>query len=395
MKQKTESKMDRKRGIKESITSTMERSLKVLRIINNKSIEIKKGLTPHTKFFDLYSLLCQKNILIQAYGNIERNKGRLTAGVDQITSDGMKMNLIDTISQELKENTFMWKPVKRVWVEKHKLLKAGETKKMRPIGIPTLKDKIVQEGIRLILEAIYEPIFETHNFNFGFRPKKSSHQAIEYIKYNIPGCLIAIEGDIEGAYDNVQHYILIDILSRTISDHKFRHFLKKAFEAGILENNYYEHSLLGVPQGGIASPILFHIYMHEFDMFIKNEFTEQIEQEINLKEGREKVSKSNKLYNALTSRISRLRLELNKLKSSKKWVEFNTEEQEHLLSIRKKFKETINLRLKEPSVSKIQTKIRMVYTRYADDFVIFTNGNKKHANFIKEKWRGPFIKSLL
>ena len=231
-----------------------------------------------SKFSDLYSLLYKKELLIQALGNIEKNKGRLTKGIDNTTIDGNSIKLIEELAEELKNGTFKFKPVLRVEVPKPKLLKPGEPKKMRPLGLPTFKDKIVQESIRIILESIYEPIFQKLNCNYGFRPYKNTHQAILYIKYNATGSNLAIEGDIKGAYDNVNHDKMIKILSKRISDTKFLNLLYQGFKAGMFQDGKLKDSILGVPQGGIASPILFNIYMHEFDEFIYNQMQEYIDQ---------------------------------------------------------------------------------------------------------------------
>lgn len=138
---------------------------------------------------------------------------------------------------------------------------------MRSIGIPTSNDKIVQKAIRLILEAIYEPKFNKQNSNFGFRPKKSCINAIELIKRKATRSTYVIESDIYGAYNNVDHDIWTNILKMQINDTKFINFLNKEFKSGLLERGGFENTLLGVPQGGIASPILFNIYTHEYDKY--------------------------------------------------------------------------------------------------------------------------------
>ena len=290
-----------------------------------------------SKFSDLYSLLYKKELLIQALGNIEKNKGRLTKGIDNTTIDGNSIKLIEELAEELKNGTFKFKPVLRVEVPKPKLLKPGEPNKMRPLGLPTFKDKIVQESIRIILESIYEPIFQKLNCNYGFRPYKNTHQAILYIKYNATGSNLAIEGDIKGAYDNVNHDKMIKILSKRISDTKFLNLLYQGFKAGMLQDGKLKDSILGVPQGGIASPILFNIYMHEFDEFIYNQMQEYIDQ-FNEKEKRSYKPRS-KLYDKISTKFTRQKKKYYKLKASfgdKKFVELTQQQQSLLLEERKK-----------------------------------------------------------
>ena len=139
-------------------------------------IHTKSQKYPEEVFNDLYSILSNPIIHIQALGNISPNKGMSTPGIDNQTLSGMNMTLINNIALEFKNKTFQFKPFKRVYIPK------PGTKKLRPLGIPTIKDRIVQESIRMILEAIYEPKFESLYFqNYGFRPNKSCHKAIEFL----------------------------------------------------------------------------------------------------------------------------------------------------------------------------------------------------------------------
>jgi RNA-directed DNA polymerase len=176
---------------------------------------------------------------------------------------------------------------------------------MRPLSVPTFRDRVVQEAIRMILEAIYEPIFEEDNMNFGFRPGKSCHHSITFLKEMGPNCNMAIEGDIEGAYDNVNQEVLVQILEKRIQDKKFINFLNQGFKCGILDNFKAVETLTGVPQGGLASPILFNIYMHEFDQYIKNKLSTEIE---NINKNENRIQKlRNREYDTISTRIQRLR----------------------------------------------------------------------------------------
>jgi hypothetical protein len=208
----------------------------ILQGINKRSRGMEKNNTEIRKFDDLYSLFSNTSLLVQAYGNIRANKGSMTAGINSETVDEISLQKIMKISEDLKNHKFKFKRLRRKWVEKPKLYKKGEKRKQRPLSVPTFTDRLVQEAIRMILEAIYEFVFEKFNANFGFRPKKGCHHSIAYLKEQGTGCNTAIEGDVEGAYDNVVHEKLIKILSKRIQDQKFLDLLNQGFKCGILDN---------------------------------------------------------------------------------------------------------------------------------------------------------------
>lgn len=374
----TKQRMTSKEIIEQTFTLKIKKSLNIINGIYKRSKTNNSG----KKFDKLYSLLYNKNLLIQALGNIEKNKGRLTPGIDRKTVDSINLKKIEKISFKIKNNLYKWKAVKRIYVEKPKLLKKGEKKKMRPIGIPTFEDRIVQETIRIILEAIYEPEFDRQDSNWGFRPKKSTVSLIENLRFKCSGCNFAVEGDIDGAYNNVNHNILIKILSEKIKDTKFLKFLKLGFKAGLLDQGKFEHSLLGVPQGGIVSPILFNIYMDKFDKYVLNELKNEIDINFNKKENRS-FRPRNKEYSQLTTQISLNRRRLIKIQGGKKWINLTESEKNKALEIRKNIKYYSFLRFKTPSYLISKREIKINYYRYADDFIIINNGNKKHNLFIK------------
>lgn len=374
----------------------MEPAKNILTGISKRSKQMEQNTSKFIPFDDLYSLLCKKSILIQALGNIQKNKGSLTPGVNSETADAISLKRIDQIIEKLKNNTFSFSRVKRKWIPKLKLYKRGEKKKNRPLGIPTFSDRIVQEAIRIILESIYEPIFQIHNLNFGFRPGYGCHHCIHKIKRLGPGTTIAIEGDIEGAYDNVDHEILIKILEKRISDKKFLKFLNQSFKSGILDQGNKIDNISGVPQGGIASPILFNIYMHEFDMYIKNELKTKID-EYNKNQSRIKKPR-NKKYDTLCTQINRARKDYLDYKGGRKFVEMLEIEQRELLELRNTLKNLINKRVYMPSLNTESKTIRIIYTRYADDWIIFTNCNKNFAKGIKidiQNWLSNNLKLTL
>ena len=216
--------------------------------------------------------------------------------------------------------------------------------------------------------------------------KKNTHQAILKIKYQGTGSNIAIEGDIEGAYDNTDHDILINILRKKISDNKFLKLLYQGFKAGILIKGTLTDSITGVPQGGIASPILFNIYMHEFDEYIHTNLQEHINNYNELTQRNYKPR--SKIYNKISTKFTRAKFKYERQKQyygNKKFVELNKDQQENLLKLRKEMRTIDLLKVKLPSINKSKKAVKILYVRYADDFIILTNSNKKFANEIKEK----------
>lgn len=212
--------------------------------------------------------------IINAYTKISKNKGALTEGHrdnNEMKYFGIKQ--AKSITEKIKKGTYKFKALKRTWIPK-----PGKNTK-RPLDVPSQSDRIVQEAIRGILEAIYEPVFidwekkkKNLSSNYGFRPKRSCWSAIDVLRKKSKRCTIVIEGDIVSAYNNVNHKILLKILKERITDKKFLQLINKMLKCGIMDSNRYEHSLNGTPQGGIVSPLLFNIYMFSFDQFVYNEF---------------------------------------------------------------------------------------------------------------------------
>ncbi len=202
------------------------------------------------------------DLLRIAYKKLSTNKGALTPGPYGDTPDGFSEEKIQIISKKILNGTYTWSPIKRIMIPK-----PGKTTK-RPLGIPEFTDKLIQETIRMTLESIYEPHFNNINCNSGFRPNRDCAYAIRKIRQKAQFATQVIEGDIVGAYNNVNHPILMKLLSKRIKDKKFLKLLWNGLKSGIIENNSFTDSFLGVPQGGICSPIIFNIYMHEFDLFM-------------------------------------------------------------------------------------------------------------------------------
>lgn len=377
-------------------------------LITIAMIENKSILDPGRQFDDLYRLLTDPYFLIQAMGNLRTKKGALTPGpsIDPSTIDGSSMENINQLITSLKDGTFRFKPIKRIFIDKtgknpklnqqiqklyrQKTLTPEKIKELnaRPLGIPSFNDKIVQEAIRIILNAIYEPNFDKLNSNFGFRPNFGVHDAIRSIQQKAKSMSFAIEADIQGAFDNVNFDILINILRKKIKDEKFLKLILHSLKCGINFSTQFEESKLGTTQGSVLSPILYNIYFHEFDKYIQEQFKETINQ-ININEDR-KEKPFNSYYN-----------KIRKLKYKQKYKEYkellneifttygkDSDEYRHTKALYiESLKNHISLDKLQKTMTPITVSkqtIRYHYVRYADDWILFTNASQEKTIYFKE-----------
>nr|YP_010836031.1 hypothetical protein QLP54_mgp35 [Phyllosticta yuccae]WGC90047.1 hypothetical protein [Phyllosticta yuccae] len=298
----------------------------------------------------VYQLLLCPELYKVAYQRLKSKPGNMTPGSDSETLDGISLSWLDKTINELKVQSFQFKPVRREYILK-------TNGKKRPLGIPSPRDKIVQEAMKMILEVIYEPTFL--NTSHGFRPGRGCHSALKDIaKWN--GITWAIEGDIKGYFDNVDHQILHSLLKNKIKDQKFLDLYWKLVKAGYVENNHLLPNSLGVP--GIISPLLSNIYLHELDKFME--------------ELKEKYSTPKERRTSLVCptymRVSRHLREL--------WDEYLVTKDKELLS---KIKQLRRERGKIPS--RVWTGARIHYCRYADDWIVGVSGTRTLAEQLKEE----------
>jgi len=178
----------------------------------------------------LHRLMRSPCLFERAYEKVSRNKGALTPGVDGKTFAGMSLEKLADIAKRVADGTYRFRPVRRVYIPK-------DNGKTRPLGIPTVEDRLVQEAVRTILEAIYEPLFlsESH----GFRPRRSCHTALNLIKKTWTGCKWLIEVDVRGFFDNIDHDILLGLLKKRIDDDKFIGLIEGMLKAGYMEDWVY------------------------------------------------------------------------------------------------------------------------------------------------------------
>lgn len=309
------------------------------------------------KFERLYRILYNKDMYLLAYQNIYAHEGNMTKGTDGETIDGMSLKRIDDLIAKMRDESYQPKPSRRTYIMKK------DGKRKRPLGIPAFIDKLVQEVIRMILEAIYEGSFE--NCSHGFRPDRSCHTALDQIQTRFTGVKWFIEGDIKGFFDNIHHDVLIGILKERISDERFIRLIRKFLNAGYIEDWVYHKTYSGTPQGGIISPILANIYLDKLDKYM---------QEYILKFNKGKDRKRNPEYRKLEVKRRNL---VEKLKKA----ESKADKDIILKDIRQVEMERRNVPYSLPMDENYK---RMQYVRYADDFLIGVIGSKKDCEKIKK-----------
>jgi group II intron reverse transcriptase/maturase len=209
---------------------------------------------------DIYRQLFNRDLYLCAYGRLYRNEGAMTPGATAETVDAMSLEKIDTIISALRCERYRWTPVRRTYIPK----KSG---KMRPLGLPTWSGKLVQEVMRSLLEAYYEPRFS--QYSHGFRPGRGCHTALREITKHWRGVKWFIEGDISQCFDRMDHEVMLAILGENIHDNRFLRLMTSLLRVGYLEDWKYNATLSGVPQGGVVSPILSNIYLDQLDQFVE------------------------------------------------------------------------------------------------------------------------------
>lgn len=318
------------------------------------------------KFERLYRILFNEELFYVAYQKIASNGGSTTKGSDGRSIDEMSLARIETLIASLKDESYQPHPSRRVHIPK----KNGKT---RPLGIPAFEDKLVQEVVRMILEAIYEGHFETTSH--GFRPKRSCHTALLHIQKTFSGAKWFIEGDIKGFFDNIDHDVLVGILRERISDDRFIRLIRKFLKAGYVEDWTFHNTYSGMPQGGIVSPILANIYLDKLDKYVK-EYIRHFDMGTKRRPGKE----SNDLANERKRTVRKL-----------KKVKDGTEK----AALVARLKAIEQERAAFPSGDEMDGSYRRLkYIRYADDFILGVIGSKEDALRIKEDIKSFLSESL-
>jgi group II intron reverse transcriptase/maturase len=280
----------------------------------------------------------------------------MTPGPDNDTADGMSLRTVRGIINKLRQERYRFRPALRTEIPK---ASGG----MRQLAKPNFTDKLVQEVLRMQLEAYYEPRFR--DSSHGFRPNRGCHTALKRVKQKFRSASWLIEGDIKGCFDNIDHDMLMAILARDIHDGRLLNLIRMGLQAGVLDDWKYHHTYSGVPQGGILSPLLSNIYLHELDTFIEDVLIP--------KYTRGKTKSSNPEYVYYKGQIERAR------------KRGDYAEAKRLIKIRR---ELPTQDTHDPNFRRLQ------YVRYADDFILSFIGSKQEAKSIKAEI-GAFLQNHL
>lgn len=293
----------------------------------------------------VYNLFYNVDMYMLAYNKLKSNPGNLTPGIVPETLDGLSQEWIVETINSFKDESFQFKPGRRIEIDKPN---GGK----RPLTIAPPRDKIVQEIMRMILDVIFEPGFSKNSH--GFRPNRSCHSALREIKTSFSVATWVIEGDIRKCFDSIDHHKLMNIIEGKITDRRFTRLIWKSLRAGYFTFNHYNHSVSGTPQGSVVSPILCNIFLDIMDKHVG-----KLRGEFNTPK---KYPRANPKYQALVYRKSR--------------------SEDPGLGIHQELR-------KVPSYDPLDSNYkRLIYVRYADDWVIGVRGSHQDAvnimNNIKE-----------
>lgn len=377
-------------------------SAKILYRIYRKNCAMARGEIPFEKTRNILSLVARQEILLMAYKRVKRNSGAMAEVPDvnyrrnfdpvqrsfelrkRYLPDGISSSDFDSASYLILKGKYPWGSSRRIWLDK------PGTDKKRPITIPPFMDRVVQEAIKMVLVAIWEPYFEV--VNRSFRPNKSCGDAmIALTSLKTQGLFYAIEGDIKGGYDNVPKRKMISQLSNKIEDKKFLKFMAARLNYDYVDQSGRTKPCTGIPQGGTDSPFLWNIHMHDLDRFIQNQLQSDVDR-LNRRLPRKEVRY--KPRRRADSKIKYLEKELTSLRERIK-SGFVPLPEVHVIRRRRfKLMREINSRklklLRMPYEDPNSRTLRLFYVRYADDWILLSNANRQ----ICERWKG-LIKDFL
>ncbi len=201
-----------------------------------------------------------EKLMLEAFKAVKRNRG--AAGVDKVSVqmfDANREENLTALMRDLKRGTFQPRPLRRVYIPK-----GGKSTKLRPLGIPVVRDRVAQEVLRQLLSPIFERRF--HDDSFGFRPGRNCHQAIQRVlELHRQGFQVVLDADIQGFFDNIPHRIITEAVAAEVADGNILRLVEKFLTSGVMEYGVYKPTSVGTPQGGVVSPLLANIVLNHLD----------------------------------------------------------------------------------------------------------------------------------
>ena len=338
-------------------------------------IDLNSNLASQNKGYlgmvDLMSIVSDPSFLLYCYGLIKKTKQ--TVGIDHVLPTGITERGLLKLSSELKDGKYRPKPTKRVMIPK------ADKSKLRPLGIASTKDKIVQKALKVVLEPLYEPIFS--DTSYGFRPGRSCHKALSTIEFQWPNTTWFLELDFRQAFDKINHHVLISQLCRRFRDPKINRVIWSMLKTGYIHLKGLVDSKLtlseGTPQGSILSPLLCNIYLDQLDKFIIQELIPKYSSNHPSYKGLSKKKISSDYRDAV------IRVGLNK------WTPVYDQIKDLVPNVpyKTRLKTLRQLRVAEVQKTNMPMyehvdKFRLNYVRYADDFLLGFMGTKLTAKSI-------------